>query len=184
MEFLTFNPEITVSNIVTLISASPVLLAAIYAGLQWRSNVHLERARYMEKLIEKITTDEDIVEILFMFEYNKKWYDENFHGSKEFELKMDKTLSFLSYICYLRTKEIITDAEFEFFKYQLARILSDNQLEDYLYNLYHFTKKFFNVEITYKYLIDYAINNKLFDDDFKNKEAYNLNKKYHHYLNF
>ena len=184
MEFLTFNPEITMANIATIIAALPVSFTAIYAGLQWRNNLLFERSRYMEKLIEKITSDEVIVEVLYMFEYDQEWYSEEFHENKELELKIDKTLSFLTYICYLRSQKIITDAEFGFFKYQIIRVLSDEQLEDYLYNLYHFTQKMPNAEITYKYLLEYAIKNKLFDEDFKNKDAYKYNKKYHHNINF
>lgn len=182
MDFIIFNPEITVGNIATLLAALPVLLGATYAGLQWKNNIRFERARYMEQLIEKITTDEDIVDVLFMIEYSEKWYTENFHGNKNLELKVDKTLSFLSYICYLRVKKIITEAEFEFFKYQLVHTLSDTQVEDYLYNLYHFTQKYCT-EMTFRYLLEYAISNNLFDKDFKNKDAYKYNKKYHRNIN-
>ena len=38
--------------------------------------------------------------------------------------------------------EIITDKEFDFFKYEVERILMNQQVQDYFYNLYYFSKKF------------------------------------------
>ena len=113
----------------------------------------------------------------------KKWYYESFHQSGELELKVDKTLSYFSYICYLKRQKIITDKEFDFFKYEVERILMNQQVQDYFYNLYHFSKKF-KTPFTFKYLFEYGEKGKMFDDDFYDKSAYEKSKKYHRYLNF
>ena len=74
----------------------------------------VKRSGYINDLIEKIRTDEYIKDVVYMFDYNKKWYSESFQQSGELELKVDKTLSYFSYICNLKRQKIITDKEFDF----------------------------------------------------------------------
>ena len=62
-------------------------------------------------------------------------------------------------------------------------MISDPQLQDYFYNLYHFARKH-HTDFTYKYLYEYGDEHDLFDDDFKDKESYKKNDKYHKSINF
>lgn len=96
---------------------------------------------------------------------------------------MDKTLSFLSFLCYLRQNDVLTEKEFSYFEYKISRVISDPQLQDYFYNLYHFARKQ-HTDFTYKYLYEYGDEHDLFDDDFKDKESYKKNDKYHQNINF
>lgn len=71
-----------------------------------------------------------------------------------------------------------------FLNYEVERILMNQQVQDYFYNLCHFSKKF-KTPLTFKYLFEYGKKGKMFDDDdFYDKNAYEKNKKYHRYLNF
>ena len=180
---MTFANEITISDVTSTVSIILVILGGIFGYYQWRKNILLRRAEYINELTEKIRTDEYIKDVVYMFDYNKKWYYESFHQSGELELKVDKTLSYFSYICYLKRQKIITDKEFDFFKYEVERILMNQQVQDYFYNLYHFSKKF-KTPFTFKYLFEYGEKGKMFDDDFYDKSAYEKSKKYHRYLNF
>lgn len=92
---------------------------------------------------------------------------------------MDKTLSYFSYICYLYQYRIITKKEFQFFKYEINRILMNSQIKNYFYNIYHFAKKV-KAPITFKYLFEYGEKKKLFDKEFYNRNS----TQYVHYLNF
>ncbi len=83
----------------------------------------------------------------------------------------------------MKRQKIITDKEFDFFKYEVERILMNQQVQDYFYNLYYFSKKF-KTPRTFKYLFEYGKKGEMFDDDFYDKNAYEKNKKYHRYLNF
>ena len=118
-----------------------------------------------------------------MFDYDKKWYSRQFHESGELELKVDKTLSYFSYICYLKRQKIISNKEFDFFKYEIERILMNQQVQDYFYNLYHFSNEL-GTPFTFKYLFEYGKKRKMFDDNFYDKNAYEKDDKYHHNLNF
>lgn len=57
------------------------------------------------------------------------------------------------------------------------------QVQDYFYNLYHFSNKL-STPFTFKYLFEYGIKQKLFDNDFFDKDAYKKGGRYHHNLNF
>ena len=128
---MTFANEITISDVTSTVSIILVILGGIFGYYQWRKSVLLKRAGYINDLIEKIRTDEYIKDVVYMFDYNKKWYYESFNQSGELELKVDKTLSYFSYICYLKRQKIITDKEFDFFKYEVERILMNQQVQDY-----------------------------------------------------
>ena len=152
---MVFINEIKISDIISIISLILVMVGGIFGYYQWRKNILLRRAEYIIELTDKIWTDKYIKDVIYMFDYNYKWYTEKFHGSCKLELKVDKTLSYFSYICYLREQKIISDKEFNFFKYEINRILRNSQVQDYFYNLYHFSNKN-NTPITFLYLFKYG----------------------------
>lgn len=180
---MIFTNEISISDITSALSVVLVIFGGVFGYYQWRKNVLLKRAGYINDLTEKIRTDNYIKDVIYMFDYDDKWYSMQFHGSGELELKVDKTLSYFSYICYLKRQKIISNKEFDFFKYEVERILRNQQVQDYFYNLYHFSNKF-GTPFTFKYLFEYGKKRKMFDDNFYDKNAYQKVMRYHHYLNF
>ncbi|HAU86849.1 MAG TPA: hypothetical protein DCW90_15565 [Lachnospiraceae bacterium] len=180
---MTFTSEISISDITSVLSVVLVILGGIVGCYQWRKSVLLKRAGYINDLTEKIRTDNDIKKVIYMLDYGNEWYSFKFHGSGEMERKVDKTLSYFSYICYLKEQKIISNKEFYFFKYEVERILMNKQVQDYFYNLYHFSNKF-DTSFTFKYLFDYGKKRKMFDHNFYDKEAYRKDVRYHHNLNF
>lgn len=138
---------------------------------QWRRNVLLKRAGYINELTEKIRSDKYIRDIVYMLDYDKQWYSQQFHGCGKQELMVDKTLSYFSYICYLERYKIITDKEFDFFKYEIKSILKNQEIHDYFYNLYHYSNKL-RAPFTFKYLFEYGEKLGLFDADFYDRDAY------------
>jgi len=179
---MTLNTEISISDIIASISLFLVVIGGIFAFFQWRKNLLLKRADYINELTEKIRTDVDIKDTIYIFDYSEPWYDQNFHSSKELEIKVDKTLSYFSYICYLKANRIISEKEFGFFKYEIKRILINPYVQDYFYNLYHFANRN-NVPITFDYLFKYG-RKSVFDATFFDKFAYKTSSIYHRYLNF
>lgn len=180
---MTLKTEITLSDFFSGISLLLVIIGGIFAYYQWRKNISLKRANYINELTEKIRTDPLISDIVYLLDYGEQWYSDRFHSSGEFEVKMDKTLSYFSYICYLNKQSIISYKEFKFFKYEIERILVNKEIQDYFYNLYHFSEKF-NVPFTFQYLFDYGKDHKFFDDEFFDANSYRTCCKYHKYLNF
>lgn len=180
---MIFTNEISIADIISIISVVFVLFGGVFGCYQWRKNVSLKRAEYIRDLTEKIRTDNDIKDVVYKFDYDEKWYSEDFHNSGEEELKVDKTLSHFSYICYLKNQKIISNKEFCFFQYEIERILNNEQTQDYFYNLYHFANEH-GTPMTFKYLFDYGQKKKMFDKDFYDKKAHLKNPKYHRNIGF
>lgn len=180
-----FTPSaLSVSDVLSILTFLTVIIGGIFGFHKWRKDVNLKRAEYINVLTEKIRSDDAIKETLYDFDYDLSWYGKNFHNSGEKELKVDKTLSFFSYICYLRKKRIITKKEFAFFEYETNRTIQNNQVQDYLYNLYHFARKF-NTPVTFYYLVQYGLDNGLLDDDFCDSSVCERNHPvFHKNLNF
>lgn len=188
---MVFENTYTVGDILAAISILVVILGGVFSLIQWNKKQLLQRGEYITQLTEKIRTDEDIKEIIYLMDYNDEvWYTADFHRSGDFERKVDKTLSYFSYICYLKKKRLITSSEFEFFEYEIRRILMNDQVVKYLYNLYHFSSKH-NMHFTFYYLFlygkrkTYSVSShekriKFFNEEFFNPQSPN----YPHYLNF
>ena len=174
---------ITVSDIISIFSLLVVIIGGVFTYIQWKNNVSLNRANYINELTEKIRTDESIKDTVYLLDYGKKWYSREFHGDKEIEPKVDKTLSYFSYICYLKAEKIISKKEFMFFKYEVERFLMNEQVQDYFYNLYHFANKF-DIPFTFYYLFRYGEQKGVFDKQFFDMTSYKVVEKYHRYLNF
>lgn len=181
---MTFCNEYDLGDIISVVSTVIIILGGLFTFFQWKKSVRIKRADYINELTEKIRSDEDIKNIIYLFEYGDKWYSGEFHGNGKLECQVDKTLSYFSYICYLRKQHIITKKEFMFFKYELEHLLMNTQVLDYLYNIYHFSNGI-NEPLTFYYLFQYGKNSHMFDDDFYDSQAWRkTNTIYHQYLNF
>lgn len=188
---LCFNDKIT------LLSFLSALVGAFFAFYKWRKDIALKRANYVNELTEKVRTDPTITDCLHEFDYGfshmldenyEPWYGAHFHDNmeddNEFEKKIDKTLAFLSYICYLRKQGIISKKDIKFFDYALLRTLQNFEVQDYLYNLYHFAKAI-GTTPSFLYLIQYGTKKKLMYNGFKNPKTCEKDSPvFHKYLNF
>ena len=180
---MNFIAEITLSDIFTGLSTLFVVFGGIFAYYKWRRDFSLKKISFINELIEKISTDPIITNTLYLLDYDESWYSPAFHSGSSMESQMDETLSYFSYICYMIDQNIISDKELKFFKYDIERILDNQDLQDYFYNLYHFSKKS-NVPFAFQYLFEYGNKHNFFDVDFFNPNAHETNSKYHNYLNF
>jgi hypothetical protein len=160
-----------------------IFFAALFALWEWLRSNSLKRAEFVDGFIEKIRDDKDIVEILRYLDTNDSWYSLGFHDSmdenkQKFEQRMDKTLSYFSYVCYLREKKIITDAEFNFFNYHVRLILGNPGVQDYFYHLYHYVTAKFHAKFQFQPLLDYAVRAQIIGDDIYDPKAHLRNGRY------
>lgn len=158
----------TITEIISILTFLSIIVGGIFALHKWNMSMRLKRAEYIQKLFDEIRTNPRIC--FYTLEYDIHWYDENFHNSGDLEKNIDYTLSFFSHICYLYKNRIISAADFDYFKYELARILQNRQFIEYMYNLYHFST---NVKqpISFVDLFEYAHENHCFDTEFWNKDS-------------
>ncbi len=180
---MVFCNEYDLGDIISIVSAVFILLGGLFTFIQWKKTVRIKRADYINELTEKIRSDKDIKNIIYLFEYGNEWYSRSFHGSGNLECQVDKTLSYFSYICYLRKQHIITKKEFMFFKYELEHLLMNHQVLDYLYNIYHYANSI-GEPLTFYYLFEYGKNNHLFNTDFYDSNAWKRDTIYNRNLNF
>lgn len=122
MDIIELIRNILVSNELKGISQVSAIIGGLFVFYQWQHNNRLKKADYINELTEKIRTDEMIKETIYMFDYDEDWYSEEFHLSGDLERKVDKTLSYFSYICYLKSRGVITKKELYFFQYELERV--------------------------------------------------------------
>ena len=123
----TLSTIISVSDIVAVLSLLSIIIGGVFALYKWNTSLKLRRSEYIKELFDNIRTNPKIV--FYKFEYSKSWYSRDFHNSGELEEKIDYTLSYFSYICYLKDNNIIGNSEFNYFKYELERILNNKDFK-------------------------------------------------------
>jgi len=170
----------SVDNWLTVISLLFVITAGIFGYIQWVKANRIKRAEFVHQIFERLRSDEDIASVMYLIDYGSVWYNESFHdGENGFERKVDTLLSFLSYICYLKKKHILTASELRILEYDIRRACESVDVQNYLWNLHHFSRKN-GVECSFSYLVQYGIDNKLFRNGFNNPAS----NAYPKYLNF
>lgn len=174
----------SISDRISVLTFICTLIGGLFALYQWILKQKVERANGVKQLIDQYRQDNDIVVVTDWIDYGTPWYNASFHGSGDKEKKVDKTLFFFNYICYLKKRRILSSAEWFFFCYDIDRILSNWSIQDYLYNLYHFTKKQ-NILFPYEMLLKYARQKHFLKNCFFDASSCDQDDSlFHHYLNF
>lgn len=150
----------SIYDILSLTSIIIAIIGGIFAYKQWVFSNKTKRAEFINQIINKLRFQNEMIDVWYLIEYNSKWYNEDFHNNKQLEHKMDEFLSFLSYICYLYKEKHITNKEFSILQYEINRTCKSSEIQNYLWNLYHFSalQKY---DCSFQYLIDYGVKNKL-----------------------
>ena len=173
------NNLVKVSLFLGIISSIAVVISAIVAFVQWKKTKKFRRIEYIQNLRSKMYDDKDIAEVLYMFDYDLPWYSADFHNTKHPQIEVDKTLSFLEYACYLLNKKLIEKEDMFQIKYDIDRAIGNYQVQDYLYNLYHWTKQS-GTQIPFPNFLQYGQDNGFISKDFEEPN----NSKYHKHLNY
>lgn len=147
------------------------VIGGIFVYFQWKKNVTLKRAEFIQQIIEKLRFDEGLSSTMYLLDYNPLWYDKHFHKSS-IESDVDKLLSYLNYICYMKFTGVISKKAFEALKYYVHRSLVSCSSKKYLWNIYNFAKSN-NIPCSFNYLIEYGMENGVLPADFRtNKTLY------------
>ena len=162
-----FSPENwTIADILSIIAIILSIAGGIFAYRQWTVSNKTKRTELIKQVMEQLRFDKEMVDTMYLVEYDDTWYDDNFHNrDDDLEYRIDKLLSYLSYICYLKTENHINNKEFRILRYEVNRVCTSPCVQTYLWNLYHFSREE-GVDCSLQYLIDYGIHNKLIDSSF------------------
>ena len=125
---LNFTTDISISQII-----SACLLLAAVGGIlltyrQMRSNYRMQKATFFKELYSTMFADSEVRSALYMIEYNRFVYTEQFHGSTD-ENIVDRLLSFSDLVCDLYAQGVLTDHEMDFFKYEFYRIYKNANVQ-------------------------------------------------------
>ena len=163
-QLFAFPDNWTLEYLLSLISIVLVVLGGICALIQWCSSNRNSRNELIQQIIENLRFNKDIAQAMYTIEYNPFWYNESFHNNRtdnhNLEFQIDKLLSYLSYLCYLKQEKRISKKEFRILQYEINRVCVSFSTQAYLWNLYHFSQKQ-QTACSFQYLINYALKHKL-----------------------
>ncbi len=173
------------STIISCVTAVVALVGAVVAFMQWRDAKKIERANRLCEIISLLRTDKGIMRVMYYIEYNKTWYTEDFHDSKDsIERDVDRAFSYISYYCYLIDQKILNEDEVKLFKYNIYQVLRNGDSIKYLYNVYHWANKN-EVPSPFLHLCEYGRKIGHIDESFYDSNAWKkYPDKYCCYLNF
>ena len=63
---MIFENTYNISDVLTAVSVFVVIIGGVFSLIQWMKNQQLKRGEYINELTEKIRTDEDIKEIVYL----------------------------------------------------------------------------------------------------------------------
>ncbi len=168
----------------SLMNTVVVIGSALFALIQWTYQCKIRRSQYLQTLSERMRTDKHILSVRQAIDYGQPWYNKDFHEKHKNDVvtedQVDEVLAFYSYLCYLKMGKIISKKEFKFFSYNIDRALQNTDMQSYLFNLYHFSRKN-GVDMSFHYLFEYGKKNGFFKREFFDP---NTKNEYSRYLSF
>jgi hypothetical protein len=128
---INITNDVSISQII-----SACLLMVAVGGImvtyrQMRNNYKMQKATFFKELYSTMFADSEVRSALYMVEYNRFVYSEQFHGSND-ENIVDRLLSFADLVCDLYAQSVLTDHEMDFFKYEFYRIYKNVNVQRYL----------------------------------------------------
>lgn len=151
------------------------IFGGFFALLQWRQSYKLKRAELLKEAVSKIRDDTTIAEVLYTIDYGEEWYTTEFIKNHSIEQKYDKVFAYFDYLCYLKSKRVLSRDEFRIFEYRLIRLTNNQSFLDYMFNLYHFSMKN-GTDISFYYLLKYLRDNTLLPNSFWDVHSANFKK--------
>lgn len=159
---MDINMEITIYELLFLILTS---LGGFFALFQWRQSYKLKRAEHLKEAVTKIREDKVFASVLYDIDYGVIWYTHDFVGTHSEEQKFDMVFAYFDYLCYLKNKHILSKSEFRVFDYRIKRMTKNKCFLNYMFNLYHFSKKNM-ADFSFYHLLAYLRKNKLLNESF------------------
>lgn len=148
----------------------------LFALFQWRKSYKLKRAEYLENALIKIREDKDFAQVLYRIDYGEEWYTPEFIEDHNQEQLFDKVFAYFDFLCYLKHQRILRESEFRIFEYRIARMAANYSFVCYMFNLYHFSTKKNNTDISFFYLLTFLLDKGLLPEDFENMQSENYTK--------
>ena len=127
----SFASEISVNDIATIFLLLVAIATFLMNYFESRKKNHTERMLFVKDLLEPFRTEPDISSAFYKIEYHQFHYNfDTFHDSA-LEKEIDKLLSHCNLVCSFYKNRIITEKEFNQFRYYMVRIAGNSGIKDY-----------------------------------------------------
>lgn len=154
--------DITIYELIFLILTT---IGGFFALFQWQQGNKIKRAELLKEALTRIRDDEEFASVLYDIDYGVEWYTVAFVNEHTREQKFDKVFAYFDYLCYLKNKHILSKSEFRIFEYRITRMVRNDSFLDYMFNLYHFSKRN-QTDMSFHHLLTYLRKNNLLNEDF------------------
>jgi hypothetical protein len=117
-----------------IINRLPLIVATIGIFLtlyQVKQGNKTRRATFFKELYSTMYSDPDVSQGYYLIDHGKFRYDDDFHRSEE-EKPIDRLLTFIDLLCYLRKNRLIAESEIRYFEYELIRVYENKEIQRYL----------------------------------------------------
>ena len=112
-------------DVIAGVSCIGAILMAWWGYRTWDVARQERRAEFVLKLLEKLRENSSVQQVVLAIDHDR--------GVDELDEEVkDRTLSYMSYICYLKKTGVVSDAEFSFFEYEVTRALGNQHIKEYL----------------------------------------------------
>ncbi len=116
---------------VTIIGVVVAISGIFLTVYQIRQGNKTKRATFFKELYSAMYGDSDVTQGYYLVDHGTFEYSDSFHRSED-EKPIDRLLTFMDLICYLRKQDLIAESEIRFFEYELTRVWENPQIQKYL----------------------------------------------------
>lgn len=161
--------EYLLNHIFDILTFLVALSGVVIALREYIRANSFQKSKAISDLFSEIKKDEGMFQMFYEIEYGTFIYDDSFHHDKK-EKDLDNLLLLLNHVCYLYERKIISSSELNQLKYIINRTVSDFGVQNYLYNIYYFSKYYFKKQgidgsCPFYTLIEYGLKNGLIEKD-------------------
>ena len=155
-----------IDNICNIVIAITAIVGVYISITTWKKNTKQEKFRITNNFIRETCEDRNIAKVFHKIDYSKHWYGPDFHNS-DFEAEIDKLLIRYTYFIDLYNYGYTDKNSTEWLNYEIHRLLTNFDMQAYLFNLMNFTKRI-KAPFPYKALVEYGKKQGFLDDTFFN----------------
>ncbi|MCQ2104325.1 MAG: hypothetical protein MJZ26_00895 [Fibrobacter sp.] len=180
------------ANVAQICGVVIAFVGALITWNVWRNDKREKNIAAVYEMFKNIRLVDKVKEFMYVLDYGEHWYDENFHKRNKKldegrvciveEHTVDSYLSVLNFSAYMLHAKAFDEEQLELFDYEFRRTLVNSELQNYLYNIWHFSTQH-QMICPFADLVNYAREKGLLRTDFFDPNACK-NEKFPKYLNW
>ena len=137
---MEFKVVITLGDLMTMAGLAAGSIGLFLTWISMRTGNRQKRAEFLVSMLQRFTSDDEMMTTYYQVEYGKFEYGEEFHES-EGEKSLDKLLRFYDTIGKLWEMGCITMEDVRFFAYEYLVVFQDESVGKYMSFLEDWFKK-------------------------------------------